>query len=129
MTTSSTPAPVPSVALRGRSGALWPEDGSLVLEQDGVRRRIPLPTVREVRTTDGPRGVAVGLTAHEGTGPTVYRLVHTLSAIALYDRAIPRNRTGSRPGSPCAPGCCGPSACSSSARSSSTPGSAWSRTS
>ncbi|MBT2421927.1 hypothetical protein J7F01_14980 [Streptomyces sp. ISL-22] len=89
MTTSSTPAPVPSVALRGRSGALWLEDGSLVLEQDGVRRRIPLPAVQEVRTTDGPRGVAVVLTAPEGTSPTVYRLAHRrASEVAVFSATV-----------------------------------------
>lgn len=76
MTTSSTPSHVPSVTLRGRSGALWLEDGALTLEQDGVRRRIPLAAVREVRTTEGPRGVEVVLTAPEGARPTVYRVAH-----------------------------------------------------
>ncbi|MGI5376581.1 hypothetical protein ACQEV2_20500 [Streptomyces sp. CA-251387] len=78
MTASSTPSHVPSVALRGRQGALWLEDGSLTLEQDGIRRRIPLTAVEEVRPAPGvsPRGVEVVLTAPEGTRPTVYRVAH-----------------------------------------------------
>ncbi|MEY9992554.1 hypothetical protein ABIE67_004586 [Streptomyces sp. V4I8] len=77
MTTSNTPSPVPSLALRGRSGALWLEgDGSLLLEQDGVRRRIPPAAVEEVRAAESPRGVEVVLTAPEGTPPTVYRVAH-----------------------------------------------------
>ncbi|MEU1256661.1 hypothetical protein ABZ445_25570 [Streptomyces chartreusis] len=76
MTTSSTPSPLPSVTLRGRSGALWLEGGSLLLEQDGVRRRIPLPAVEAVRAAEGPRGVEVVLTAPEGAGATVYRVAH-----------------------------------------------------
>jgi hypothetical protein len=77
MTTSH----LPSVALRSRSGGLWLENGRLTLEQDGVRRRIPLAAVQEVRATaNGPRGVEVVLTAPEGTHPTVYRLAHRKAA-------------------------------------------------
>ncbi|MFD3835152.1 hypothetical protein ACFWWC_02690 [Streptomyces sp. NPDC058642] len=85
MTTSH----LPTVALRGRSGGLWAEDGHLTLEQDGVRRRIPLAAVREVRATDGPRGVEVVLTAPAGAPPTVYRLAHRRAAeVAVFVSAV-----------------------------------------
>jgi hypothetical protein len=80
MPTSRTPSHVPTVTLRGRDGALWLEDGSLLLEQDGTRRRIPLTAVDEVRSTESPRGVEVVLTAPEGATATVFRLRHRNAA-------------------------------------------------
>ncbi|MFG1670864.1 hypothetical protein [Streptomyces sp. Y7] len=99
MTTSSTPSHLPSVTLRGRSGALWLEDGSLLLEQDGARRRIPLPAVEEVRPTEGPRGVEVVLTAPEGAGATVYRVAHRVASardafVTTVNAALPARDAG-----------------------------------
>ncbi|MFJ3668084.1 hypothetical protein ACIPSE_16705 [Streptomyces sp. NPDC090106] len=98
MTTPHQASHLPSVALRGRSGALWAEDGKLLLEQDGVRRRIPLAAVEEVRAaTAAPHGVEVVLTASGGAAPTVYRLAHRKAAetavfVSAVNAALPPGR-------------------------------------
>ncbi|MER5767517.1 DUF3592 domain-containing protein [Streptomyces sp. NPDC001985] len=96
-------SPHSSVTVSGRSGAVWLERGSLVLDQDGVRRRIPLEAVEEVRAREGRgRGVSVRLTAPEGVRGTVYEVAGRTarevtaflstvnSALPQRDRSAPR---------------------------------------
>lgn len=67
--------PVPSVAVRGRGASMWLEGGSVRLTQDGLRRRIPLTAISEVRLGPGGKGtVEIVLTASPGAFATVYRL-------------------------------------------------------
>jgi hypothetical protein len=54
---------------------VWLEGTSVQLMRDGLRRRIPLTAIEEVRLCAEPEGsVEVVLTASPGVSPTVYRL-------------------------------------------------------
>ncbi|MCM2390833.1 hypothetical protein [Streptomyces albipurpureus] len=90
MTSNPVPPRLPSVALRGRSESLWLEGGAILLEQRGVRRRIPLKAVREIRVgAAGQRSVEVVLTAAEGTLGTVYRIdCRNERAVAAFADAV-----------------------------------------
>ncbi|MFD6280677.1 hypothetical protein ACFWFI_34690 [Streptomyces sp. NPDC060209] len=95
MTTSPNSPVLPSLTVRGRSGSFALENRSILLQQGGVRRRIPLDAVEEVRL-DGARrpAVQVVLTAAAGTPGTVYRVTprNSASATAFVEaagRALP----------------------------------------
>lgn len=99
MTAQSDPS-ISSVALRGRSATIWLEGGAILLDQDGIRRRIPLEAVEEIRVEEAPqRSVEVVLTAAKGTVGTTYRLEcrssATVTAFAdAVNRALPRRDSG-----------------------------------
>ncbi|WP_329207238.1 hypothetical protein OG893_25605 [Streptomyces sp. NBC_01696] len=95
MTSSSSSSALPSLTVGSRSGSFALESRSILLEQGGVRRRIPLEAVEEVRL-DGVRrpAVEVVLTAPAGSSGTVYRVDcrNAASATAFVDataRALP----------------------------------------
>ncbi|MFJ8172585.1 hypothetical protein ACIQ64_29665 [Streptomyces sp. NPDC094473] len=95
MTSSSSSSALPSLTVGSRSGSFALESRSILLEQGGVRRRIPLEAVEEVRL-DGVRrpAVEVVLTAPPGSSGTVYRVDcrNAASATAFVDataRALP----------------------------------------
>ncbi|MFF2727179.1 hypothetical protein ACFVS9_04630 [Streptomyces sp. NPDC058008] len=100
MTTGPNPPAPPSLTVRGRSGSLALETRSILLEQNGVRQRIPLAAVEEVGLDGGRRpAVRVVLTAPTGTPGTVYRVDcrNTASATAFVDaagRALPARDPG-----------------------------------
>ncbi|MEV8227603.1 hypothetical protein AB0P41_16380 [Streptomyces sp. NPDC079167] len=98
-TTPDAPA-LPSLTVRSRAGSFSLEKRSILLEQGGVRRRIPLEAVEEVRLESrrGP-GVEVVLTAPAGASGTVYRVGcrNRASATAFVDaaqRALPVRDAG-----------------------------------
>ncbi|GLF94981.1 hypothetical protein [Streptomyces yaizuensis] len=66
---------LPSVSLRSRKGSVRLESTGLLLELDGVRRRIPLRAVATVRAAaSGRSAVTVVLTAPHGADPVTYRV-------------------------------------------------------
>jgi hypothetical protein len=95
MTTTPHSPALPSLTVRSREGSFSMEKRSIVLEQGGVRRRIPLAAVEEVRLESRRRpGVQVVLTAPAGASGTVYRVGcrNRASATAFVDaanRALP----------------------------------------
>ncbi|MFJ6850145.1 hypothetical protein ACIQM3_06295 [Streptomyces sp. NPDC091271] len=90
MTTTPDSPALPSLTVRSRTGSFSMEKRSIVLEQGGVRRRIPLEAVEEVRLESrrGP-GVQVALTAPAGASGTVFRVGcrNRASATAFVDAA------------------------------------------
>ncbi|MFG2590270.1 hypothetical protein [Streptomyces sp. NPDC048438] len=95
MTTTPGSPVLPSLTVRSRAGSFSLEKRSILLEQGGVRRRIPLEAVEEVllESRRGP-SVRVVLTAPGGASGTVYRVGcrNRASATAFVDatnRALP----------------------------------------
>lgn len=85
MTSESSPD-APSLYLDGRTGAVWLEDGAIVLREDGLRHRIPFAAVASV-TLDGrrlrialrPAGGGVTYTLESGDTRTAAALVRTVT--------------------------------------------------
>lgn len=82
-------ASLPSVSLSGSKGSVRLDPSGLVLEQDGTRRRIPLPAVAEVRVDPSGRAATVVLTAPDGTEATTYRVAGANAAsVTAFARAV-----------------------------------------
>ncbi|MEU0688559.1 hypothetical protein [Streptomyces uncialis] len=95
-------ASLPSVSLSGSKGSIRLDPGGLVLEQDGTRRRIPLPAVAGVRVDPSGRAATVILTAPDGTEATTYRVagpnVASVTAFArAVNAALPERPPGAEP--------------------------------
>lgn len=93
--TSSPSSALPSLTVGSRSGSFTLENRSILLEEGGVRRRIPLEAVEVVRL-DGARrpAVQIVLTAPPGASGAAYRVDgrNTASATAFVEaagRALP----------------------------------------
>ncbi|MFG2867404.1 hypothetical protein [Streptomyces sp. NPDC048338] len=52
----SEPSALPSIALRGYGDSIWLEGWSVLLEQKGTRRRIPLPAIEGARAVGAGQG-------------------------------------------------------------------------
>ncbi|WP_329559545.1 hypothetical protein OG711_15980 [Streptomyces uncialis] len=96
-------ASLPSVSLSGSKGSIRLDPTGLLLEQDGTRRRIPLPAVAEVRVDPSGRAASVVLTAPDGTEATRYRIagpnVASVTAFArAVNAALPERAPGARLG-------------------------------
>lgn len=82
-------ASLPSVSLSGSKGSVRLDPSGLVLEQDGTRRRIPLPAVAEVQVDPSGRAATVVLTAPDGTEATTYRVAGANAAsVTAFARAV-----------------------------------------
>ncbi|MFF3333243.1 hypothetical protein ACFYWX_27445 [Streptomyces sp. NPDC002888] len=55
MTRSPEPSALPSLTLRGSDGRIWLQGRAVLLERDGVRRRIPVAAIAEARVTGASR--------------------------------------------------------------------------
>ncbi|GAA2764143.1 hypothetical protein GCM10010103_31840 [Streptomyces paradoxus] len=68
-------APLPSITLRGYGETIWLESRALVLEQKGLRRRIPIEAVEEARVVGrGRRSVEIALWGVDGSAGPVLTL-------------------------------------------------------
>ncbi|MFI9342363.1 hypothetical protein ACIG0D_13965 [Streptomyces sp. NPDC052773] len=68
-------SPLPSVTLRGYGDAMWLEGRAVVLEQKGLRRRIPIEAVEEARVVGrGRRSVEIALWGVDGAPGPVFTL-------------------------------------------------------
>ncbi len=68
-------APLPSITLRGYGETIWLESRALVLEQKGLRRRIPIEAVEEARVVGrGRRSVEIALWGVDGSAGPVFTL-------------------------------------------------------
>ncbi|CAL9332938.1 hypothetical protein [Streptomyces sp. Tu 3180] len=68
-------SPLPSVTLRGYGGTLWLEGRAVILEQEGLRRRIPVEAVAEARAAGrGQRSAEIALWGVDGAPGPVFTL-------------------------------------------------------
>lgn len=68
-------SPLPSVTLRGYGDTMWLEGRAVVLEQKGLRRRIPVEAIEEARAVGrGRRSVEIALWGVDGAPGPVFTL-------------------------------------------------------
>ncbi|MGW9597682.1 hypothetical protein ACWHLZ_46430 [Streptomyces chartreusis] len=92
--------PTSSLVLRGHSATIWLDGGAILINQNGIRRRIPLQAVEKIRVDDeSQRSVEVVLTAAVGTPGTTYRMdCRSSAAVTTFadtvNRALPQRDEG-----------------------------------
>ncbi|MFJ7418725.1 hypothetical protein ACIQXD_08900 [Streptomyces uncialis] len=98
--TSDSPADAPSLYLDGRTGAVWLEDGAIVVREDGLRHRIPFEAVasvaldgRRLRVALHPAGGGLTYTLESRDTRTAALLVRTVTR-ALPVAGAPRDAAG-----------------------------------